>query len=456
MALNTKPSPPRTFNREEAQQWYKLLRAIEFELTGAGLANTLYVDLLTGDNATAERGSLVFKYETIQAALDAAQTGDVVFVSPGSYVEDIVWPATEDVTLRGSGRGATTITNSSAGTPTIAIAPAGAALVRATIEDLNLVNTVAGASPCIVADAATGNQPDSFNSLTLQKLMTQAGAGGGNDIDVTTAIRVYLTDIQAEGGITLNEVGSAIYENLDVDSLTVGYDATAVEPTGGRGPHAGTGILVAQAFTVNNQAWVALGAESAVGAIAGSLTDTAAAYGIIDFQGRCTGNCVVAFEFTEAGLDPHVGVRLDSAELAGALQVADTGVAGTQRCVVHARHALLQNETADVNQAGDLTDMDLRGAQFAQDSLSVAGNGAIDRTNWVQLIEQGQTTNVTENWANAGGNVPYVTAPEHVAVEGDLIVDLPVQVTSKSTSQIQILKTADTGNILVNAYLGGV
>ena len=52
-----------------------------------------------GNDGTGLRNSLTNKFLTVQAALNAAQTGDAVFVGPGTYVENITWPSVDNVTL---------------------------------------------------------------------------------------------------------------------------------------------------------------------------------------------------------------------------------------------------------------------------------------------------------------------------------------------------------------------
>lgn len=69
--------------------------------SGGGLDHTLLVCPVTGDDATGGRQS---PFKTIQAALDAAEAGDTVLVSPGEYdlgSGGLVWPAVNDVTLMG-------------------------------------------------------------------------------------------------------------------------------------------------------------------------------------------------------------------------------------------------------------------------------------------------------------------------------------------------------------------
>ncbi len=44
------------------------------------------------------------EYPTIQSAIDAASYGDSILVSPGTYYENIIWPATNGIKLIGSGK----------------------------------------------------------------------------------------------------------------------------------------------------------------------------------------------------------------------------------------------------------------------------------------------------------------------------------------------------------------
>jgi hypothetical protein len=57
--------------------------------TSVSIGNSLFVSK-SGDNATAVRGNLSRHYLTITAALAAAQSGDTVFVFPGTYTESAI------------------------------------------------------------------------------------------------------------------------------------------------------------------------------------------------------------------------------------------------------------------------------------------------------------------------------------------------------------------------------
>lgn len=54
-----------------------------------GFGEVLYVDLATGNDATALRGRIDRKYLTIQAAVDDAATGDVIELGPGIFSEAV-------------------------------------------------------------------------------------------------------------------------------------------------------------------------------------------------------------------------------------------------------------------------------------------------------------------------------------------------------------------------------
>jgi hypothetical protein len=56
--------------------------------TNVNVANTLFVDATYGDDATAEVDDLTKPFETLTAARNAANSGDVVFVHPGVFTYD--------------------------------------------------------------------------------------------------------------------------------------------------------------------------------------------------------------------------------------------------------------------------------------------------------------------------------------------------------------------------------
>lgn len=82
-------------------------------LVSLSQGNTLFVDAVFGDDATALRNRQDRPYATAQAAIAASVTGDLISLAPGTYEEEgLTLPA--DVHLRGSGWLATTLGKASA------------------------------------------------------------------------------------------------------------------------------------------------------------------------------------------------------------------------------------------------------------------------------------------------------------------------------------------------------
>jgi hypothetical protein len=77
-----------------AATWTAL--AASGEAGTVGPSNTIYVDGVVGNNATGTRGNAARPYQTIQAAINAAQSGDVVQLAPQSFAiaAPITIPAT--------------------------------------------------------------------------------------------------------------------------------------------------------------------------------------------------------------------------------------------------------------------------------------------------------------------------------------------------------------------------
>jgi hypothetical protein len=69
---------------------------------GAQPASLIWV-ATNGDDATGERGNLDRPFASVQAAVDAAQQGDSVLISPGDYFENVTIPPTLSMTLAGLG-----------------------------------------------------------------------------------------------------------------------------------------------------------------------------------------------------------------------------------------------------------------------------------------------------------------------------------------------------------------
>lgn len=145
----------------------------------------LYVST-TGNDATGTRNDMSRPYLTVQAALNAAQTGDTVWVGPGTFSSgavSVTWPNTEGLTLRGMGPESTKLTSSSAvSVPTLTI-PAGASVViqNATIQDIEIekTDTSSTTNACFFADVTANPLLAGANGLVFRNVKFTRNAPGG-------------------------------------------------------------------------------------------------------------------------------------------------------------------------------------------------------------------------------------------------------------------------------------
>lgn len=383
MALHV--DPPLTNDIHQIKQaWSRLLAKINTDLIDTGIDNMLFVDGTDGDDNTARRGSITYKYQTIQAALDAAVTGDVVMVGPGTYAP-VVWPNTQNLTLRGAGLYATVI-QGVAGAPAVSITPGATDLMGiALIEDIAVITADAGQ---FAIDADSSAATDAIDALHLSNVFLSADAGT-NGLAATAFRFLNLKDVQAgEVDATLNEVSTVLAYDCEFNQWSDSFDHTNPYETSGRQAHAFNGCLFG-VLDVSNQAWVAFGKDNQVGSITAALTDEAVVntIGILDYQGRVVTDVTVTFAYTTVAAGPHNGLFMDHANIGGDFSCADAGTS-TQRMQAAVRQAIFRDTTGSIT-AGDVCDLDIRGSLFDQDALAVAGDGAIDRTSWYETLAVG-------------------------------------------------------------------
>lgn len=99
----------------------------------------ILVILLTAANVFAAVRIVPAQYSTIQSALVACKSGDTVLVKPGVYRENIEWPQTNDIHLRGSNP-EQTIIDGNAGGRVIQIEGRGSSRLNADIEGFTIRN----------------------------------------------------------------------------------------------------------------------------------------------------------------------------------------------------------------------------------------------------------------------------------------------------------------------------
>jgi len=357
--------------------------------------NLLLVDK-GGNDATALRNSLTQKFLTIQAALDAAQAGDVVWVGPGTFAEDLTWPEIDNVTLVGYGV-ATLITPAWTG---ITIVAATTEIQGATIENLAII----APGECITCQCPLF--PASFDTrLNLRNLFLQA-FGEDAAVNCYAMNFVEMQDVVMEGAAMYQNVARVRAQDCTASYWVTEYEGVQPTPTQGRLEHFIANCAMRFNVVVGGQAQVFFDRDCRTGNVIGSLSEQGGNFGVAKFQGSVTGNVQIGFNFTEA--IEHPAVNFDYAQVMGELDVSSTG--GTERCQARARQAVFYTVEDQVIRAGTFTDLDLQGSLFRQDSLvvSVEGDGRIDRSVWKQFVPSLTAMPHTLIFADSSGNpIPY-------------------------------------------------
>jgi len=167
---------------------------------------------------------------TIQEALTASQEGDVIEVAPGTYLENLAWPAKE-LTLRSTaGPGETVIDGSGAGA-VVKVGPAVAAPV--TVEGFTLLN----AGP----DEAVVDVGGSFTPLIvlLSNCVVENPAGRGiNFVSLAGTLSIEGCEIRGNGEnglafggeiVILQVAGSTFRDNTELGLFSLGGGIRVVD-----------------------------------------------------------------------------------------------------------------------------------------------------------------------------------------------------------------------------------
>jgi hypothetical protein len=377
------------------------LLALSFAATaGAASGRTLAAPLCVGTGHGC--------YPTIQAAIDAAQDGDIVHIGPGTFTGGLTIAKSIDVI--GSGAGTTTI---SGGGPVVTIGLAGtAANASVRLTDLTItggLNTsgpeargggiavLTGASLTLSSSVVSGNRVapasnrpsgKSCGSLCPYALASGAGIDNAgttalNGVAVTNNVAGGPITSDADGGGIMNEFGATLVVR---DSLVAGNSARAVLPygrfaeAGGIFSRRGSSLTVVGSSVSGNTAELSTAFSSAVtGAQPGGIKlagDTTATIR----DSHIDGNSVVAtstggelFAFA-GGIDADgslvlVGSTVDDnrvdassnenmfvdgggLELEGSATIAGTRVAGNS-VTAHASDGIASAQAGGVFAAGD-------------------------------------------------------------------------------------------------------
>jgi nitrous oxidase accessory protein NosD len=164
-------------------------------LAGAMTVAALGAGFVTAPAAHAAFGVHVVRAgQSVQAAVDAAQPGDTVYVMPGEYHGSV--SITKTLTLRGAGAGLVTLQPAGTGTAAPAAAPATAGACAA-----------AGHGICV-----TGTDGRAVPDVRIESLSVQGFAKNGIDASVTDrmAVRHVLAKDNGQHGISQEKSTRAV------------------------------------------------------------------------------------------------------------------------------------------------------------------------------------------------------------------------------------------------------
>jgi hypothetical protein len=177
-------------------------------VAGTAAAKTIVVD----DNGNAD-------YSSIQAAIDAGESGDTVVVRPGTYAEDVT--VDESLTLRG--RGNAVVQGTGGSTAAVSAATSGVTIERLRVENpggLLGIKSQAGLSRVTIRNNRVSNVGP-FGSLGVAGIISAAGQSGlsivGNNV---SSIQETASGVAAQGIYLDNEGGTSADAQIAGNSVS--------------------------------------------------------------------------------------------------------------------------------------------------------------------------------------------------------------------------------------------
>lgn len=176
--------------------------------------NVSWVDLGTGLDATAVRGSETLKYQTIGAALAGAMPGDTIYIAQGLYVEDVDLP---DMDLKLVGMEVPTIRNATARS-TVRLTRVARTGQVTILENLFIDNTATGFA-CLEADGPIAF--DNFDVLLCTDVNFTRSGEPGFSVSLTSLGVAVFNEISQDSPSKLVNVGvmtssQTAWQDLDV------------------------------------------------------------------------------------------------------------------------------------------------------------------------------------------------------------------------------------------------
>ncbi|MCP4242339.1 MAG: hypothetical protein GY772_17430 [bacterium] len=275
-----------------------------YQLDTIPTARTCWVDSITGDDVTGEKGNAKQQFQTIAAALAVCVSGDACVLRPGTYLESAL-TVPSGVTISGAeGYGVTRVGDVAAG---------------ADIFTLSDGSTIAGVG--ILCPSALGTAGISYSggvggtaSIYNIQLNGDGAAGQADGISKTGAGKIIGAEVRADTGglrsVVVVDTGVVALESIHVPTGAGVIDAVARAE--------GTGRLQLSDFNV--------GSPTVTDALYCDGTSTVLVFSVNTF------NCANSIHIASDGITLSVlGGRMDQAQFAVVVDPALTGAGSVVR-----------------------------------------------------------------------------------------------------------------------------
>lgn len=191
----------------------------------------------------------VYAYQTIQSAVDAADSGATILLEPGTYTQTTKLSVTKNLTIRGLGTAANTIITSALTTRTVEVnMPAtGGAAQTVQFERLTITNSSAGAGDSLYIDNNGGAAYD----LTVNVRdcnVTVTGTGYAINLVHTTGTKDIM--LYVSGSPLFHTIGKSYLEQKKALSAVVFHNVyLSSDVTVGNNAVAATTSIIGCMFT---------------------------------------------------------------------------------------------------------------------------------------------------------------------------------------------------------------
>lgn len=469
------------------------LNSLEAQITSiAGQLNPLLprVWFVDGGVASSGSGSIGAPFKAISAALAAASAGDLVWIAPGTYTENLTIPV-DNLTLSGAGKNSTIIKAASGSvTPTLKCAPSSGTFTKLHVRNLTLQNYENGATgtggeagQCLFLDGnglAVGVLTSFFTTAcVLENVVLDKGTSTGDGYYLRTVDKLFVSG--GNGSTILGNVagwncsgmlvnpGYGLFESTIVGNGATGFSLTYDDTTGTIRPTNGRqGIVFANAATIYGTVSLSkapLFSMASDTALFGDLSAPAGSLSI--FTSPYHGPSIrIAGQVGSPGLPCAVNIVSPAISLAAATNGAATyvdfsgavlwlsssktfsvtgavGAVRFQPVALGAKFLNLPEASATVKiTANAETDLDIRKSYFRQDNLGTSGNGTIDRDSHRFGSVASPSSQTISPPFPAGATLTAVSTPTTAVAVGATVTSTTLTLVGTATVNAQVVRAA--------------